>query len=62
MYAWALEKLERENGHVLAAQKRGDDVRKVLGPALFFVRFPCIHPDVFGKIIGDLNFEFLWIL
>jgi hypothetical protein len=60
MYAWALKKLEWENG--VQAQKRGDDVRKVLGPALFFVRFPCIHPDVIGKKIGALNFDFLWIL
>jgi hypothetical protein len=59
MYAWALKKLERENGdeNGLLAQERGKDIRRVLGPALFSVRFPCIDLDVIREKIGDLYFQ-----
>jgi hypothetical protein len=32
--------------------RQGEDVRKLLGPALFLVRFPCIEPAVIANEIG----------
>jgi hypothetical protein len=47
MYAWAMKR--RRKRSILG---EGEDVRKLLGPALFLVRFSCIEPSVIAKEIG----------
>lgn len=60
MYTWAVKQYNRFPQAVgpgpsnlgLGNKGEGEGVRKLLGPALFLIRFPCIAPAVIGEKIG----------
>jgi hypothetical protein len=56
MYAWAVKYYNRLPLDRRSNLGRGENVRKLLGPSLFLVRFPCIEPAVIAKEIGKNNF------